>query len=79
LAALAFGVADFKSQSIAEGLLALGYVTAQPFTSRFRVPGTLILASILGVALLGYTAYRFRVDHRSQELAVRSAIESTAH
>ena len=71
---IAAGMTDFKKESIAEGILTISYVVAQSALHRRLLPGTVALASVVGLASAIYTAH-FVARLRAEDVSVRDAVK----
>jgi hypothetical protein len=70
---IAVGVTDFKKESISEGILTISYVIAQSTFRRGLLPGTPVLASLVGLASAVYTAH-FVARLHAEDVSVRDAV-----
>lgn len=71
---IAAGMTDFKKESIAEGILTISYVVAQSALHRRLLPGTVVLASLVGLASAIYTAH-FVARLHAEDVSVRDAVK----
>jgi hypothetical protein len=71
---IAAGMSDFKKESIAEGILTISYVAAQSALHRRLLPGSVALASLVGLASAIYTAH-FVARLHAEDVSVRDAVK----
>ena len=71
---IAAGMTDFKKESIGEGILTISYVVVQSTLHRRLLPGTVFLASLVGLASAIYTAH-FVARWHAEDVSVRNAVK----
>jgi hypothetical protein len=74
VAVIAAGMTDFKKESVAEGILTISYLVAQGALGGGRLPGSLVLASLVGLTSTVYTAH-FVARLRGEDVALRHAVK----
>jgi len=71
---IAAGATDFKKESIAEGILTISYVVVQRALDGRLLPGTVVLASLVGLASAIYTAH-FVARLHAEDVSPRDAVK----